>query len=75
MPQGGNRQTLRVLCIPFEPDFKLAAKALSGSLAENGEDKVYVDSGAGKHVHQGINAEEVDPPANDVADSWLGDTK
>src|SRR5947209_4877086 len=53
----------------------LIARPLSGSLAESGEDKVYVDSGASKHVYQGINAKEIDPPANDVADPWLRDTK
>src|SRR5438270_7108067 len=66
---------LGIMGYSFEPAFNLAAKASSGSLAESGEDKIYVNSGAGKHVHQDINAEEVDPPANDVADSRLCDTE
>jgi hypothetical protein len=48
---------------------------LCGSLAESGYDKVYVDSGAGKHVHQSIDTKQIDPPANDIADPRLPDTK
>lgn len=54
---------------------RLGPIPLSGSLAESRADKIHVDSGASKHVYQGINAKEVDPPANDVADPWLGDAK
>jgi hypothetical protein len=53
----------------------LAKRSLGSSLAESGYDKVYVDSGTGKHVNQSIDAEEIDSSANDIADPWLPDTK
>jgi hypothetical protein len=51
------------------------AGPLGGSLAESGQDKVYVDTGAGKHVYQSVYAKQVDPPAKDIADPRLPETK
>ena len=34
-----------------------------------------MNPGAGKHTHQGIDAEEVDPSPNEIADPRLRDTE
>jgi hypothetical protein len=46
---------------------------LGGTLAERRRD--HVDSGPGKHAYQGIDAKQVDPTTNDIANPRLSDTK
>lgn len=43
--------------------------------AGRGEDNFNVNPGTGKHAHQGIDAEKIDPSANEIADAWLHDTE
>jgi hypothetical protein len=48
---------------------------LSGSLPGGGKDDLDVDSSTSQHVDQGIDAKEVDPAANEVADPGLCDAE
>jgi hypothetical protein len=34
-----------------------------------------VNPGAGKHTHQGVDTEEIDPSSNEIADPRLRDTE
>jgi hypothetical protein len=53
----------------------LNAKSLCGSLVGCGEDNIDVDTGTGKHAHQGIDAEKINPSANEIADPRLRDAE
>lgn len=44
-------------------------------LSDSGEDNIDVDSGTSQHADQGIDAEEIDSPADEVADPRLRDTE
>ena len=39
------------------------------------EDDIDVDSRSGKHAHQGVDAEKINPSANEIADPRLRDTE
>jgi len=44
-------------------------------LASCGEDNIDVDPGTGEHAYQGIDAEEINPSANEIADPRLRDAE
>jgi hypothetical protein len=48
--------------------------ALCGSLPGCRDDYLDVDSCTGKHADKGIDAKEIDSPANEIADPWLRNT-
>lgn len=48
---------------------------LCGSLVGCREDNLDMDPGTGKHAYQGIDAKEINPSANEIADPGLRDAK
>ena|GEM_PF-6771400 len=53
----------------------LGDQTLSSALAGSRKHNIYMDSSESKHVDQSINAKEIDPAANEIADPRLSHSK
>lgn len=53
----------------------LSDQTLCGALPSRGKDNIDVDSSESKHVDQDIDAKEIDPAANEIADPRLSHSK